>query len=215
MARDGHRRKRWRPDHEPDSSSCWKSRRSCRTRRGSSPARSRGTGGTPTTSTAWTSSRASTPQTYKYYIDFAAKYGLAVHHPRRRLVQARQRARSGSGNQHGGADRLRASRRTSASSCGWSGRRSTTSWSPRSISSQKWGVKGIKVDFMQRDDQLVIDFYHKVSRESREAQDAGRLSWRSEARVHDPHLAEPDQHRRRARHGMEQVERRVANPSTT
>jgi alpha-glucosidase len=30
----------------------------------------------------------------------------------------------------------------------------------------KWGIKGIKVDFMQRDDQLVINFYHKVSRET-------------------------------------------------
>jgi alpha-glucosidase len=31
---------------------------------------------------------------------------------------------------------------------------------------QKWGIQGIKVDFMQRDDQLLIDFYHKVSRET-------------------------------------------------
>jgi alpha-glucosidase len=30
----------------------------------------------------------------------------------------------------------------------------------------KWGVKGIKVDFMQRSDQLVINYYHKVSRET-------------------------------------------------
>ena len=30
----------------------------------------------------------------------------------------------------------------------------------------KWGIKGIKVDFMQRSDQLVINFYHKVSRET-------------------------------------------------
>jgi len=28
-----------------------------------------------------------------------------------------------------------------------------------------WGVKGLKVDFMQRDDQPVIDFYHRVARE--------------------------------------------------
>ncbi len=31
---------------------------------------------------------------------------------------------------------------------------------------QKWGVKGLKVDFMQRDDQPVINFYHKVCREA-------------------------------------------------
>ena len=30
----------------------------------------------------------------------------------------------------------------------------------------KWGVKGIKVDFMQRDDQLVINFFHNVCREA-------------------------------------------------
>jgi alpha-glucosidase len=30
---------------------------------------------------------------------------------------------------------------------------------------EKWGVKGLKVDFMQRDDQPVIDFYHRVARE--------------------------------------------------
>src|SRR5256885_6022761 len=30
----------------------------------------------------------------------------------------------------------------------------------------KWGVKGIKVDFMQRDDQLVINFFHKLCREA-------------------------------------------------
>ncbi len=29
---------------------------------------------------------------------------------------------------------------------------------------EKWGIKGIKVDFMQRDDQPVINFYHKVCR---------------------------------------------------
>jgi alpha-glucosidase len=30
----------------------------------------------------------------------------------------------------------------------------------------KWGISGIKVDFMQRDDQKVIEFYYKVSRET-------------------------------------------------
>ncbi len=31
---------------------------------------------------------------------------------------------------------------------------------------EKWGVKGIKVDFMQRSDQILIDYYHKISRET-------------------------------------------------
>ena len=29
---------------------------------------------------------------------------------------------------------------------------------------ERWGIKGIKVDFMQRDDQPVVAFYHRVSR---------------------------------------------------
>ena len=29
----------------------------------------------------------------------------------------------------------------------------------------KWGVKGIKVDFMQRSDQILMDYYTRVSRE--------------------------------------------------
>lgn len=31
---------------------------------------------------------------------------------------------------------------------------------------EKWGVKGIKVDFMQRDDQLLMAYYHRVSAEA-------------------------------------------------
>ena len=31
---------------------------------------------------------------------------------------------------------------------------------------EKWGVKGIKVDFMQRDDQKVVNFFHKLSGEA-------------------------------------------------
>jgi len=31
---------------------------------------------------------------------------------------------------------------------------------------EKWGVKGVKVDFMQRDDQKVVNFYHEASRKT-------------------------------------------------
>ena len=31
---------------------------------------------------------------------------------------------------------------------------------------EKWGVKGLKVDFMQRDDQKVMEYYHRVCREA-------------------------------------------------
>ena len=30
----------------------------------------------------------------------------------------------------------------------------------------KWGVQGLKIDFMQRDDQKLITFYYKASREA-------------------------------------------------
>ena len=44
---------------------------------------------------------------------------------------------------------------------------------------EKWGVKGIKVDFMQRDDQPLINFYHRVCARGGQAQDAGRLPRRA------------------------------------
>ena len=31
---------------------------------------------------------------------------------------------------------------------------------------EKWGVKGIKVDFMQRDDQKMVNFYERVCQEA-------------------------------------------------
>jgi len=31
---------------------------------------------------------------------------------------------------------------------------------------EKWGVKGIKVDFMQRDDQKVVNYYYRIAREA-------------------------------------------------
>ena len=31
---------------------------------------------------------------------------------------------------------------------------------------EKWGVKGIKVDFMQRDDQWMVNYYHKIAQEA-------------------------------------------------
>jgi alpha-glucosidase len=33
---------------------------------------------------------------------------------------------------------------------------------------EKWGAKGVKVDFMQRDDQKIVNFYHEAARKSAE-----------------------------------------------
>jgi alpha-glucosidase len=35
---------------------------------------------------------------------------------------------------------------------------------------EKWGVKGIKVDFMQRDDQWMVNYYHKIAKEAAKRQ---------------------------------------------
>ena len=36
----------------------------------------------------------------------------------------------------------------------------------------KWGVKGLKIDFMQRDDQAVVNYYWKAARKAAEYQNA-------------------------------------------
>ena len=33
---------------------------------------------------------------------------------------------------------------------------------------EKWGVAGVKIDFMDRDDQWMVDFYHRVARKAAE-----------------------------------------------
>ncbi len=39
-------------------------------------------------------------------------------------------------------------------------------WNQAFSQFEKWGIKGIKVDFMNRDDQLMVQFYEKVAREA-------------------------------------------------
>ncbi|MCK7538792.1 MAG: glycoside hydrolase family 97 catalytic domain-containing protein [Marinilabiliales bacterium] len=56
----------------------------------------------------------------------------------------------------------------------------------------KWGVKGIKVDFMQRDDQWMVNYYYEVAAKDGRAQDAGRFSRRLQARRDGAHLAQCD-----------------------
>ena len=64
---------------------------------------------------------------------------------------------------------------------------------------QSWGVKGLKVDFMQRDDQPLMRLLRAGLPRGGEAEDARRLPRRAAAGAADAHLAEPDQHRGRAR----------------
>ena len=104
--------------------------------------------------------------TYKYYIDFASKYGLQYIIldegwyklgnvldvvPEINIEELTAYAKSEKCGHH---------------SVGHRAKHSTINSSPPSNQFAKWGIRGIKVDFMQRDDQMMIDFYHKVSRET-------------------------------------------------
>jgi alpha-glucosidase len=104
-------------------------------------------------------------QTYKYYIDFAAKYGL----PYIILDEGWYKL----GNVLDVVPEINMEELTAYAKQKNVGIILWVVW--KSLDDQlipaldlyaKWGIKGIKVDFMQRDDQLLIGFYHKVSRET-------------------------------------------------
>ena len=122
------------------------------------------------------SSRARILATAKHYVDFAAQAGIRIFHAGRRLGSARDRGptiraaditRRDSGNRHAGAAGLREIEE-----------RAVWLWShwtdvDRQIDEafplyEKWGIAGVKIDFMDRDDQWMVDFYHRVARKAAE-----------------------------------------------
>ncbi|GAE50562.1 alpha-glucosidase [Xanthomonas arboricola pv. pruni str. MAFF 311562] len=70
---------------------------------------------------------------------------------------------------------------------------------------QQLGIKGIKVDFMDRDDQQMVDFYHRLLAKRR-AQTAGGSAWRLSPDRPDPHLSQLPHAGRRARRRVQQVD---------
>jgi len=104
-------------------------------------------------------------ETYKYYIDFAAKYGIEYiildegWYKLGNLLEVVPAMKM---------DELAAyAKQKKVGLIMW------VVWKtlddqlePALAQFEKWGVKGIKVDFMQRDDQPVINFYHKICREA-------------------------------------------------
>lgn len=103
-------------------------------------------------------------ETYKYYIDFAAKYGL----PYIILDEGWYKL----GNVMEVVPEINMEELTAYAKQKNVGIILWVVWKtlddqliPALDQFQKWGVKGIKVDFMQRSDQLLIDYYYKVSRE--------------------------------------------------
>jgi alpha-glucosidase len=104
-------------------------------------------------------------QTYKYYIDFAAKYGLEyvildegwykLGNVLNVVPEMNIEELTAYGKQKNVGIILWVVWKTLADQL-----------QPALDQFAKWGVKGIKVDFMQRDDQLLINFYHQLARET-------------------------------------------------
>jgi alpha-glucosidase len=104
-------------------------------------------------------------QTYKYYIDFAAKYGL----PYIILDEGWYKL----GNVLEVVPQMDIEELTAYGKQKNVGVILWVVWKtlddqliPALDQYQKWGIKGIKVDFMQRSDQPLIEYYHRVSREA-------------------------------------------------
>ena len=104
-------------------------------------------------------------KTYEYYVDFAAKYGIPYillddgWYERGDLLQVTPDLNM---------DELLAyAKQKNVGVLLWA------SWKtlddqliPALDQFQKWGIKGIKVDFMQRSDQIMVDYFERVCREA-------------------------------------------------
>jgi len=104
-------------------------------------------------------------QTYKYYIDFASKYGI----PYIILDEGWYKL----GNVLEVVPEINMEELTAYAKQKNVGVILWVVWKtlddqliPALDQYEKWGIKGIKVDFMQRSDELLINFYHRVSRET-------------------------------------------------
>ena len=104
-------------------------------------------------------------ETYKYYIDFAARYGLEY------IVLDEGWYKLGNVLEvvpEINMEELMAyGKRKNVGIILWVVWKSLANQQQAALDQYaKWGAKGIKVDFMQRDDQLLINFYHDLSRET-------------------------------------------------
>jgi alpha-glucosidase len=104
-------------------------------------------------------------QTYKYYIDFAAKYGIEY------IILDEGWYRLGNllevVPEMNIEELVAYGRQKNVGIILWAVWKTLDDqFEPALNQFQRWGVKGIKVDFMQRDDQPVINFYHRLCREA-------------------------------------------------
>ncbi len=106
-------------------------------------------------------------QTYKYYIDFASKYGLEY------IILDEGWYELGNVlsvvPEIDVAELIAYGREKNVGIILWVVWKTLADqMEPALDQFAEWGVKGIKVDFMQRDDQPIIDFYHHLAREAAE-----------------------------------------------
>jgi alpha-glucosidase len=104
-------------------------------------------------------------ETYKYYIDFASKYGIEYiildegWYKLGDLLQVVPEMNM--------EELVAYGRQKNVGIILWAVWKTLDDqFEPALNQFEKWGIKGIKIDFMQRDDQLVINFYHRLCREA-------------------------------------------------
>jgi len=104
-------------------------------------------------------------ETYKYYIDFAAKYGLNYiildegWYHLEDVLKIKKEVDLNAILQYG--------EKKNVGIILWVTWKALDDKLDEALAQfEKWGVKGIKVDFMQRDDQWMVNYYHKIARKA-------------------------------------------------
>ena len=103
-------------------------------------------------------------ETYKYYIDFAAKYGLEYI-----ILDEGWYVLGDLMDVVDGMDMEELFRYAKSKNVGiipWVIWKTLDDQMIEAMDQfEKWGAKGLKVDFMQRDDQWMVNYYHKIAKE--------------------------------------------------
>ena len=137
-------------------------------------------------------------QTYKYYIDFASKYGLSY------IILDEGWYKAGNVlepvTEINVPELVAYGKQKNVGIILW------VTWKsledqliPALDQYEKWGIKGIKDDFMQRDDQPMVNYLQRVLQRSGQAASPRGLPRTPALRHDDQNLAQPHQYRRRAR----------------
>jgi alpha-glucosidase len=103
--------------------------------------------------------------TYRFFIDFAARYGIPYVILDEGWYQLGDLLTQAPGIDVAGLARY--GRERNVGLVLWASWHTLERQLPAALDQfQRWGVQGIKVDFMQRDDQRVVEFYWRVAREA-------------------------------------------------